>query len=493
VHPEKPTKKHRLAVARFWFEGNSFSPRPTTMACFAQREWTCGSAALDAARGTATELAAVAAFAEEHPDWDVTVLRCCSANPGGPIEAPVFAAIVAEIVEGLRGQKWDAVYLSLHGGAVVSGEDTPERALIAAVREAVGAGVPIAASFDLHGNEPPVDLLSFASAYRSYPHVDMRETAERVLLGLMQIVRGQITLVGVIEPLKMPLPSFNMRTAGGPMAEAEALARAHERGAVLDVSVFGGFPYADTLKTGASVTAFAGNITAATHAARSVADGLRQRVAQFAPQLLAPDEGLRRALASPPGLVAVTDPADNPYSGGAADTPGLFRALLALARTGALRGVPTVFAYFADPDVVAAARAAGADAMLDVTLGGKTSAAFGAGVPVRARVLRLTQARFVNSGPMETGLSVDLGDSAVLAVEGIQIIVTTRSGPANDPAFFAAQGIDLDATRLLCVKAKNHFRAAFEPRCAAIIDVDCPGPAMADLAGLPFRHRRDDK
>jgi microcystin degradation protein MlrC len=39
----------------------------------------------------------------------------------------------------------------------------------------------------------------------------------------------------------------------------------------------------------------------------------------------------------------------------------------------------------------------------------------------------------------------------------------------------------------LCVKAKNHFRAAFEPLCRTIVDVDCPGPAAADLAALPFR------
>ena len=34
------------------------------------------------------------------------------------------------------------------------------------------------------------------------------------------------------------------------------------------------------------------------------------------------------ALAGPPGLVALLDPADNPLSGGTADTPGLLRVLL---------------------------------------------------------------------------------------------------------------------------------------------------------------------
>jgi hypothetical protein len=43
---------------------------------------------------------------------------------------------------------------------------------------------------------------------------------------------------------------------------------------------------------------------------------------------------------------------------------------------------------------------------------------------------------------MEHGLTVDLGASAALDVGGIAVIVTTHCGPANDPAFFAAHGID---------------------------------------------------
>jgi microcystin degradation protein MlrC len=200
---------------------------------------------------------------------------------------------------------------------------------------------------------------------------------------------------------------------------------------------------------------------------------------------VAPDEGLRRALASPPGLVAVTDPADNPLSGGAADTPALLRALLAMRPR-----VPCVFAYFADAEVVASAHAAGTGATITVRLGGKRSEAFDTGVTVDARIVRVGHTRFINQGPMERGLAVDLGPGAVLDVDGIAVIVTSRIGAANDPAFFATLGIDLASVRLLCVKAKNHFRAAFEPLCAAIIDVDCPGPASANPSALPFRHAR---
>ena len=150
--------------------------------------------------------------------------------------------------------------------------------------------------------------------------------------------------------------------------------------------------------------------------------------------------------------------------------------------------VPAVFAYFCDPDVVDTAWRAGVGTHLSLLLGGKRSSAFGRGVEVEADVVRLTRGEFRNVGPMEHGLAVALGRTAVLRVRDVQAIATERVGPANDPAFFALHGIDLARTRLLCVKAKNHFRAAFRSRCVAIIDADCPGPAAADLRTLPFRN-----
>jgi microcystin degradation protein MlrC len=475
-----------LAVARFWFEGNAFSPVATTLASFHEREWASGDDALARARGTESELAAVAEFADARPNWDVTVLRCCSANPGGPIDDEAFAAIRDEIVGGLRTRHWDAVYLSLHGAAITRSEQAPDLALLRAVTAVVDC--PVGASFDLHANLDPAMAarLAAASVYRTYPHVDLRATAQRVLDQLLRVVTRETEPRIVVQPAGIALPSFNMLTAGGPMAEIEAVARALEVPPIVEVAVFGGFPYADTLGTGASALVVAnGDAVRAQHAANAIVALMRARAPAFAPTLTSPREGLRRALAAPPGLVAVTDPADNPLSGGAADTPALLRAVLE-----AKPRVPTVFAYFADEDVVRAAHAAAVGARLAVTLGGKRSTAFGTGVGVEARVARLTRAHFTNEGPMERGLEVDLGPSVVLDVAGVEVIITSRIGAANDPAFFAVQGIDLAATRLLCVKAKNHFRAAFEGRCSAIIDVDCPGPASADLAALPFLHVR---
>jgi len=75
----------------------------------------------------------------------------------------------------------------------------------------------------------------------------------------------------------------------------------------------------------------------------------------------------------------------------------------------------------------------------------------------------------------------------VLRVEQALILVTSRIVPVNDPAYFAHFGISLDRETLFCVKAKNHFRAAFSGLFKRFVPVETPGPAPSDLLSLPFR------
>lgn len=475
----------RLAVARLWHEGNSFSPVPTTLEQFHGREWTVGDEAHAFYRGTATELGAAVAFAESNPDWTVKLLRCAAAPPGGPIPDSDFDLIVEEILEGLAQTSWDAVYLSLHGALTTFGRVQPVLELLQRVRSRIGS-TPLGASFDLHANigAETLGLLDVAAGYKTYPHIDMAETGARVLKLLAKLAGGLIRPTGALVKADVLLTSFNMRTTDGPMAEIAALARDWERRpAILDASVFGGFAYGDSPDAGAAAMVFAdGDPVLAHRAATELADAVRRRRERFSVSLPSASDGLRQALAGPPGLVAVLDPADNPLSGGIGDTPGLLRALIEAAVP-----VPTVFAFLWDPPLVHRAHAAGPGAEFVAPLGGRVTPMFGPPVEAPVRVVRLTDDRFRNTGPMETGLPVELGRTAVLESGSVQIIVTEACQSPNDPAYFTLHGIDLGNTRLLCAKAKNHFRAAFGPLCRTIVEIDAAGPASSDLSRYPFR------
>jgi len=484
----RPVRK-RLAIARLSHEGNSFSPLTTGMDEFRRREWVAGDAARAFYAGTRCELGAAADFLAARPDWDGHFLCCAAAPPGGPVESAVLRAIREEILDSLAAGPWDAVYLSLHGALIGETELTADLDLVAAVRARIGAA-PLAVSLDLHANLDPAmaGLAEIIVGYKTYPHVDTYETGARALALLDGAASGRIAPVSRIAPLECVLLSHNMRTDdGGPMQAVAARARALEtEPGVLDVTPFGGFAYGDVPAAGASVSVCAdGDAALAQQTAADLAAAYLARRAEFAVALPDAAAGVRLALVHNRGAgpVAVLEPADNPMSGGIGDTTGLFRAVLA-----AKPAVPTVFAFFWDPALAARAHVGGLGAQLDGRFGGRLTADYGAPVGAAARVRCLTDGRFVNRGPMEHGLPVDLGPTAVLDVGGIRVIVTSTCQSPNDPAYFELHGIDIRAIGLLCVKAKNHFRAAFGEACAEIIDVDTPGPATADLRRLRYRH-----
>lgn len=93
--------------------------------------------------------------------------------------------------------------------------------------------------------------------------------------------------------------------------------------------------------------------------------------------------------------------------------------------------------------------------------------------------------------PGGRGPPTDLGPAAVLElageIGGIEVIVTSACVSPNDVVYFALHGIELARLALLCVKTKNHFRAAFADRFSTFIDVDTPSPAALDLRKLPYR------
>ena len=477
-------------MARLWYEGNSFNPVPLRLSAFRAREWLKGPEVAQTFRGTATELGAVVDFIQDHPGWEARFLRCASAIPGGPVAQPDLDEILDEIGAGIAAERWDAVDLSLHGALIGTGDLAPDLTLLRRVRAAIGPDTPLAVSFDMHACLDPAigPLVDVMAGYRTYPHIDMHETAMRALRLLDRQVRGQITPAVTLLPLPMLPPSHQMRTDRGPMAEMVALAlQAQARPGVHDVSIFGGFAYADTPNAHATICLCHERGADVAGLAAGLGDAMLARHADFLPDLPDAARGLaeaRRLIATGTRWpVAVIDPADNPLSGGIGDTTALFRALVS-----GPDDLPVVFAFFHDPDLVAQAHRAGPGAPLRAVLGGRIAPGFGAPVPLDTVVERLTDGCFRNTGPMERGVEVRLGRTAVLRRGNLRVVISETCESANDPGWCALHGIDLAQTALFCVKAKNHFRASFAPLCGAMVTIDAPGPAPADLRLLPWRH-----
>jgi microcystin degradation protein MlrC len=184
------------------------------------------------------------------------------------------------------------------------------------------------------------------------------------------------------------------------------------------------------------------------------------------------------------GPIVLADTADNPGAGAPCDGTILLRGLLERGVQNAALGA------LWDPVAVQICRVAGVGAMVALDLGGKTDDLHGPPLAVKGRVRLLSDGRFTNLGPMNTGAETQMGPTAVLVVDGVTVVVTSNRVQALDAGLFISQGIDPSRTRVLVLKSSVHYRGAFEPLASRVVEVDTPGLSNSDLARYPYRHVR---
>ena len=72
-----------------------------------------------------------------------------------------------------------------------------------------------------------------------------------------------------------------------------------------------------------------------------------------------------------------------------------------------------------DPQAVMLCRAEGIGGHVELLLGGKTDDLHGEPLPIRGYVRLLSDGRFKNRGPMNTGAETRMGPTAVLVCDGV--------------------------------------------------------------------------
>jgi microcystin degradation protein MlrC len=78
----------------------------------------------------------------------------------------------------------------------------------------------------------------------------------------------------------------------------------------------------------------------------------------------------------------------------------------------------------------------------------------------------------------------------VIQSGGVKAILISHRWQTLDPEMIRIVGIDPAAERILVVKSTIHYRAAFEPLAARIIEVDAPGLSSSNLERYAFSRVR---
>jgi microcystin degradation protein MlrC len=480
----------RVLTAEFSHETNTFSRLLTGRQAFRDRFVRLGDEAIAARREANTELAGFLDVGQAH-SWRIEHVLSASAGPSGKVKRAAFEWLCDPIVAAVERGRFDGILLALHGAMVLDFCEDGDGEILRRIRASCGNETPIAITLDPHANvsQQMCSLADIMVSFRTYPHIDMRETAQRAGEILHRTMAGEITphTIGVGRPM---LEETNGgRTDIGPMIARLAAARKYEEQAdVFAVSINAGFASTDIAELGPTVLVTGqGDVDAHIAFAETLAEDMWERRHEVLNDYLTVETATAVAVGfdSRNGPLVIADYADNPGAGAYGDSTALLGALLEAGVRNACFG-PMV-----DGEVAQTLHEAKTGEHIRVVLGGKTDAAFGGGpLTLEGELLSISDGHFVGDGPILGALSRSYGPSAVLLVDGIEILIVTIAKQMLDLQQFKTFGIEPETKHVIALKSMQHFRAAFEPIAGQIIVCDSGALCTLHYERLPYRNVR---
>lgn len=473
-------------VAEFIHETNTFSNILPGRKEFAALELLLGDEIVTKFRGTRSCPGGFIDFIERN-NINATWTIAAFTTPAGRIQQDFYEWALAKLLEGIPA-KVDGVLLSLHGALCTRDIDDGDADILRTVRQAVGPNVPISAVLDFHGNVGPSMLApaNILVGYKTYPHIDLHEAATQAASLLYRTVRGEIHPQIHLNHPPLLAPLGHTATSVEPLRPVMERAAAIERmPGVLGASVFGGFPYADVPDAGMSaVVVTDGNKADGPACAKELSDMLWSRRHAFLHHASSPEQAVQQAIAAPKGPIVLADIADNTGGGGAGDGVEILRELLRQSATSA------AFGPVWDPAAAEACRKAGRGATVTLALGAHTDNLHGKSIQLTGQVIYLGDGQFIHRGPMFTGVLGTIGPCAVVRSGGTDVLIASERLQNLDPEMFRCAGIEPTQRKIVVVKSSIHYRAAYTPIAAQIIEVDAPGLVCPNLKRFDYRKVR---
>ena len=483
----------RVLSAEISQETNTFNIKPTTIDMWRARRCYLDAEVAEKMAGTRSEIGAHIDAARQY-GWSLVQPLAAEATPGGKTSADAWAYLSSTLLTACDQGPLDGVILALHGAMVTEACEDAEGELLTRLRRLIGTEVPVAVTLDLHANvsDLMVEQANIVLAYRTYPHVDQFQVARQAADLLQEAMEGRIRpCCQVIRGAMMEGCNYG-RTESGPMVRAlEAAAHFVETVPnLLSVAICAGFPWADTSMTGPSVTV-TGDGLHSDHrdVARKIMDEIWAMRSDRTVPIFTIDEAMAEAGKKTPGdagpPLVLADYSDNPGSGGYGDGIRLLEAMIHADLQNA------AFGCVYDPTAVQACFEAGLGARITLSIGAKVCPdAYGPPLTVSGEVVHLGDGRYNASGPMLIGVPFSLGPTAVLAVGGVRVIVSTNNIQVSDRQVFAKQGIDPTTCSVIGLKSWHHFRAAFEPMARRVMLCDSGALVQMDLRRYTYHNVR---
>ncbi|MBN9307950.1 M81 family metallopeptidase [Devosia sp.] len=486
--------KKRVALLGLMLESNSFAP-VTGRDDFLKRLYVAGEefrAELNRSESKVpAELLSFCATMNSTIEWEPVPILIGLVEAGGPIDHEFFEEVLVEMRARLEAAgALDGVYICNHGAMITTQERDPDGVIFSMVRQIVGPDVPVVATLDLHGNvsDRMVEMANVIVSYQTNPHVDMVARGKDAADALNEMFYGLRPAAAIIR-LPVTPPTVTLLTETGPYADLINYGQTRLGPDIVNISILGGFAYADTPKNGLAiiVTARSGK-QAAQRVAEDIARYAWKDHERYVPRLTTLEEAVARAVRSGQDAdsepVILADVADNPGGGANGNTTWILEALVKSGAKGAVLGI------FNDPALAQEAMDRGEGARFRAVFNRVEPDSFSRRFEADATVLRIRDGDCVGRRGFYSGRRLNLGTTVLLDLGGVQVVVVSIRTQCADPVFLEMMGIDIAKARSVIVKSRGHFRAGFDEffRADQVIEVDAPGLSSPVLSRFDFKH-----
>lgn len=474
----------RVFTAALATETNTFSPIAIDRRAFA--------ASLDAGPGehpeTPTLCTAPITVGREicaREGWTLIEGSASWADPAGLVARATYEEMRDAILDQLRAAlPVNGVVMGLHGAMVAQGYDDPEGDLLSRMRDIVGPDILICAELDPHSHltAKRAAAADFFVYFKEFPHTDFVDRARDLWDIAVRSLKGEIKpvmnvfdcrMIDVFPTSKQPMRGF----------VDQLMALEQSEPGLLSLSVVHGFMAGDVPEMGTKIVAVTDNDPEQGAAlAEKLGRALFAMRGTFMVAQVDEKAAVTTAMAAEAGPVVIADVWDNPGGGTAGDATVLLAEIIAQGATDVAVG--TIW----DPIAVQICFAAGEGAEIALRFGAKSAPDTGNPIDKHVVVKKL-----VRDAQMRFGESfAPFGDAALIAFDGIEVILNSTRAQSFDPSLFSALGIDPTQKKILLIKSTNHFYDSFSKIAAQIIYCSAGKPYPNRPAETPYRKARKD-
>ena len=479
----------KIVIAMMQHETNTFSPLPTNLDAFSRvvglEKPPSDNQAIDLYGDADMAFAGLLDIARSY-DVEYVVPITAYSEPSGIVDDDAFNFICKKICNAVKNG-CDAVLLDLHGAMVTESYDDGEGELLRRIRKTAPM-IPIAVALDFHANvtSTMIENCNVIDGYRTYPHIDMRETGRRAAQTLLHCLEQGIETKICWQPLPMMVHMMMQATWHQPMKDIMDLAiEGVNNSETMNASVFGGFSYADIphVSLSALTVESVNNDLGKDLVSRICAMAWECRY-DFIYKPLPLSESIKKAKKIKSFPVLIVDHGDNTGSGGSADDMSVLAEML---RQG-LSGI--IVAPIRDPEAVDQLINCGEGNEMTLKVGGKFTVPsinqIGYGLNCTGIVNKITDGSFTITSPVQTGLKVCLGRTVVFDIGSAIIILSEEGWEPYGPELFIHGGLIPEESQFMLIKSRVHFRAGFESITSNIIMAAGPGVCSSDYSQFNF-------